>query len=251
MAKSIDFSLASHGQPWGANSAEWEQTAFNEQTASSVIAQLGSAYATGKVYVLYGCELTSTAGTTSVAAGMLFLNSKFYEMTATSYPDPSGGNVSVVNLVTTYGDGVGTTFADSTVANVLIKETAICAAGTSGDFCLYSELVFCSNVYSFSLVGLSGRTFTFERNSIYEIGTPATGSVSFTLDFTNARIGAEVIVMSAISSTPTISISDGGAVSFPFGDGYSTLVGKTSVIFKFKYLGNPATHRYMIESYAY
>lgn len=132
MGRVLDISNSIHGQPFGADANSWMQQAYFEQSAAAVIAWIGPNYDPATVYILYGCELTSGGGITSVAAGWVFSNGVFYEMNAASYADPSGGDVNIVNAYVVNGDGMGTLFADGFIANAQIDTGMKCAAGPSG-----------------------------------------------------------------------------------------------------------------------
>jgi len=132
MSRYLDTSLAVNGQPFGADANQWMQDAYNEQSAAAVIAWIGEQYNPAVFYILYGGVLSSSAGTTTVTAGKCFFNSTFYDIPAASYADPVGPDINIVTLQTTYGDGVGTTFKDSSVANVQVLERLICSAGAAG-----------------------------------------------------------------------------------------------------------------------
>lgn len=129
----IDLSQAGHGQPFDATACQTLQYAYSKADEAQVIAQIGSSYDPTKVYILYGCVLSSSAGTTTVTAGQIFYNGFIYEVVSTSYADPSGGTpVSVANIFETYLDGTGTIFADGFIKNVLVSQQVKFAAGASG-----------------------------------------------------------------------------------------------------------------------
>jgi len=207
MSKYIDFSLASHGQPWSANAALWNQTGLGDQSSAAVIALIGDSYSNSTIYVLYGCVLTSSAGTTSVTSGMLFYGGVFYSMSASSYADPSGGNVNVINIVTTYGDGGGTAFEDGLVANVLYNKTVQCAAGTSGTLGLYSSLVFLANKTSYTASAINGATIYFPNNQYIEYGGVASSTNTITVSATNARKLTTVTLLTLITAGQAIAFS--------------------------------------------
>lgn len=182
MARILDVSLATptKRQPFGADANQWMQTAYNEQTAASVIAWIGDSYNPSTVYLLYGGVLTSLAGTTSITAGMVFTNSSFLTLLASSYPDPSGGNTNVVNYQVTYGDGTGTVFSDSSTANVQKNTQLICADGApgSGTACNYVDLVVASPFLSTGIVygSVGGYTAANLGSPYFNVGYKVTGN---------------------------------------------------------------------------
>lgn len=149
MSRYLDTSLAVNGQPFGADANQWMQDAYNEQSAAAIVAWIGEQYNPAAFYLLYGGVLSSSAGTTTVTAGKCFFNYTFYDIPAASYPDPVGPDINIVTGQTTYGDGVGTTFEDSSVANVQILDRLICSAGAAGSGSLnYVDFVPCNPAWA-------------------------------------------------------------------------------------------------------
>ena len=162
MPQYIFTGLSASGQPFGANANQWMQGAYNGQDAATMKAMIGSTYDPVTVYILYGAEISSSGGFTTITDGYAFVGGSFYEMVANTYPDPSGGDTNVIVMQTTYGDGVGTTFADSSVANVLINQKFTFVAGTGatpnyiGNFSACIVLNgFTSNGVTLSTIGLN------------------------------------------------------------------------------------------------
>ena len=230
MAQAISTALSSHGQPFGANALQWLENAYNGQDAAAMIAAIGSTYDPATVYILYGAELSSTGGNTTVTDGYAFVGGSFYEMVSNTYVDPSGGNTNIIVLQTTYGDGLGTTFADSSVANVLINQKFTFQAGTSGTSGYIGDYVGAvpiqiDGVLNPIIGAVSGTTLHFNRNKyLASISSPTGGAYTINLNGTNARAGVEVVLAINVASGDVITLTTGGGLS-----GYLLLTGTASL----------------------
>lgn len=249
MSRYLDTSFSASGQPFGTDANDWMQDAYNEQTAASVIAWIGEQYNASYVYLLYGGVLSSSAGTTSVTAGKVFSNGVFYDLLATTYPDPSGGDTNVVNNQITYGDGAGTSFRDSSVHNVEVLHQMICAAGApgSGDVGNYVDLIPLSN-YAADGGSLTG-TFAFNRNQYLRLAS-TTGADVITTSTTYGRIGCEVILFANCTAGDTVSFAGAGGLPVTGVASLTAASGAVSWVIKMKLISLGAGVKVMAEIYS-
>lgn len=250
MSRYLDTSFSASGQPFGTDANDWMQDAYNEQTAAAVITWIGEQYNASYVYLLYGGVLSSSAGTTTVTAGKVFSNGVFYDLLASSYPDPGGGDTNVVNNQITYGDGVGTTFRDSSVHNVEVLHQMICAAGApgSGDVGNYVDLIPLSN-YAADGGALTG-TFTFHRNQYLRLAT-TTGTDTITTSSLYGRIGCEVVLFANCTAGDTIAFAGLGTIPIT---GAASLIAPSGAIawtIKMKLISLGTGTKVLAEVYAY
>lgn len=117
------------------------ENAWNEGIKDSIKSLIGDNFDNHIVYILYGCVLTSSAGTTTISQGAVFSEGEIFEYPGDSFPDPVGTDVVIANLVQTSWqpvDSVGNQYADpvnfigSSPANVHIIRTVAFATGASG-----------------------------------------------------------------------------------------------------------------------
>lgn len=116
--KTINTTLASHGQPFSSLALQFMQNAYTETVGASIIALIGSGYSASVPYILYGCVATVSTNTT-ITAGAIFYNGEVFIVPAQTFTSASGGNTILCTLLTTYDDVTpGTSFADGTFAQI-------------------------------------------------------------------------------------------------------------------------------------
>lgn len=261
----LDLSAVTSGIGFPVKEGTWDflQGAYKELVANLVRTEIGLSYDRRFTYILYGCELSIAGPTVTITPGALFANDEIYIIqNVVTIPAPTGSDVVLANLhITPYTINADPVlFTDGTPRYIHNIRNVLFLTGPSGSGTLtnpwpaysdFSTFVRLNDIASFNTASLAGKTIYFTNNQNIFYVTPLTGTTGFTLDFTNARVGVEIFLQTAISSSPTITVSDGGAVSSDFGAGYGSLSGKTSIIYKFKYLGSySSTPYYSVESWA-
>lgn len=156
-------------------------------------------------------------------------------MAAATFGTPGGGDVVIVDFLTAYADGGGTTFEDLSVHQVQESKYMQASAGApaSGSVGDYSNFVPIQSVIE-ARTDLASDTLTFTRDNLNIIySTPFVNGSTITLDFANARVGAKVTLR--VSGAAFSAVIAGGAtlvtqsITLAVGTGYVTLV--------FEYLG--------------
>lgn len=232
------------------------QGAYTQLAEFITVSLIGKSYDPNKVYILSGLDMTTSGGTDTYTTGYVFYAGELFLVPGTSFAT----GAAVLNLVeTSYTINADPTdFSDGTPRDVHIQRTANIVAGASGTGTLtnstasdYGNLIRINDAFTAKVIDIDGETIYFTNNQTRIYLSPTTGSAGFTLDFTNAREGVEVTLIVGISSSPTITISDGGATSYDANAGYGSLSGCTTIVYTIKYLGLVgSTPNYLIGSYA-
>lgn len=250
----LNTSAASPTNGFPPKQGTWDflQDAYTECINAIIEAQIGNGYDPTVGYVLYGCELTSGLGW-SVSAGAIYFNGQLYISPAQG--GTAGVGTFLVNLAvtqyTTNADPV--TFTDTVARDVHDITQISYGYGTSGTgaVCDFADLMRIDHPFETTLSSLAGDTIYLTHSKFKVYVSALTGAVGFTIDFTGAKRGAEVIIQTGISGTPTITISDGGAVAINQWTPPASLAGCSQITYTFKYLGKAgATHWYTQDAYA-
>lgn len=147
------------GQPFNAEvDVNHMQYALRDNTAIIAESIIGVGYDDTKTYILKGCKISSSGGTTTIAPGYVFGIKKAYGGMVTrtyayfhpgsSFADPGGGDVVVCKTTETFIATDPTLFTDTTTHYIHAVINVAFSAGASGSGDVdYSDLVPCLNEY--------------------------------------------------------------------------------------------------------
>lgn len=253
--RNLNLSAVTPSVGFPPKSGTWDflQMAYKECIDAMIQAQIGNGYSTSKGYVLYGCELTSGLGW-SVSAGAIYFNGELYISPAQG--GTAGVGTFLVNLAQTQYTGTDADpvlFTDSVARDVhdIIQISYGYGTSGTGTVCDFVDLQRLDTPFESTVSSLAGDTIYLTHSKFKVYLSALTGAVGFTIDFTDAKRGAEVIIQTGISGTPTITISDGGAVAINQWTPPASLAGCSQITYTFKYLGKAgATHWYTQDAYA-
>lgn len=121
---------------------DWIQYWIMGDVENIIQSILGVNFNPANSYILSGCNVTSVAGVTTVSAGLIFGVSKaygglvarnyLYYHEESSFPDPTGGDVIVLNTNIVPSSFDPTPFSDASTHDVHLGVTLQSSAGVSG-----------------------------------------------------------------------------------------------------------------------
>lgn len=246
------------GAPFKKGSIDFIQQSYSE-LISAILQTDFSGLDSTKIYILYGCVLTSSGGTTFISAGAVFCNGEVYLSPAQSIADPTGSNVVVCNLkITQYTSGTSAdavTFTDLAPRNIHdIRTVEYVGTGLTGTGNLnggasvyndFSELIPYKQRIEVRGISPDGDTVNFKSNQtiIYTV-SPAGGGiwVDLNIDFDDAIVGAEILMqIPKTGSGGSWNVSPVGTLSgFSVNDIPQTvfsITAATVIVVKIKFLG--------------
>lgn len=154
------------------------QEAFTAMHIQQINRRFGS-YSTSIAYIMYGCELTTGISNTTITAGAVFFNGEVYLVDATSFANPSGGNVVIGNIVITqYGtnaDPVQYTGGSSFSVHDIRKIVFSSGATGTGNVADYSDFISIYPVFKNDIVFESG--WSSLGNPVYDVGYKIDGDI--------------------------------------------------------------------------
>lgn len=270
--KKLDLSAtsASIGAPLKKGSFDFLQSAYIE-LASSLLNIRNGSYNPSKIYILYGCKLLSSGGSSTISAGAVFCNGEVFLSPAQTIPDPAGANVIVCNLKTTqYSSGTEAdtvTFTDLVARNIHnIRTVEYISTGLSGTGNLngstsadndFLASIYFDNTIETRAISPDGDTVDFDcsKTIIYTVSPMGGGGawVNLNINFDNAIPGTELLLQipktgsgGTWQTTPAGVFSSYNIVDIP--QSAFSLSG-TVIIIKIKFLGLVGTDFYTTTYY--
>ncbi len=240
--KVTDNTSASVGFTVKSGTWEFIQDAFFEGFNATMLAIIGSSYDSTKLYRLSGVVDTYSTGVHNVSAGWIFWNGEIYyspSQTINTVADLTFGVLISPYISGTKYDPVQMK-GGGTPINVHNVRTIQYLAAASGNP-LFKNYI--TDIYGFSYISdtLNGKTINFTQNKTLIYSVASSGASSFSLDFTNAVPGVEVIIQTTLSTVSSYGIT-GASFQYTTLTGLVTSVGKTTFNWRIKYLGFDGTN---------
>lgn len=238
----IDLSYSASGQPFRSpTSLGWLEQAMGENYYDILNTIERGQVANGTI--LWGCEISSAAGNTTVTAGAVYVGGYIYRHGGSTFPDPTGFDVVIMDYnATTYSPDDPTTFADLSTHNIHAYIDVSFTTGTSGSGVAdYTDLVRMCNATMISAgpsLTFAGTTIRFNRNQLLAY-SGVSGSPSWTIDLTDAKEGVEVVVYASIASGTNFgaSVITVPAATYLLADGGGFIASASRDNFVLKFIG--------------
>lgn len=194
----VSFAIDPVRQPFMARSVSHLQEAFQEPI--DAICQFLSRKSPGGVTVLFGCVDSGVAPAVNITAGAVYYSGEVYLVAAAAFT-PTGANVAVANIVTTYQAGDPALFSDNSSHNVhQIRRVVISDAAAGSGIADFSD---------FKRVSLTTSELVGDRDDTLGYTYGAAESTAYTLPATTKTGKAKVdfnfeIIPSSGAATPYV-----------------------------------------------
>lgn len=133
--KAADFITLTSNFPVKSGTWDFLQDSYNEQIRDVMIASIGPTYSASSVYIIWGCAVTTSSGTSTITEGAVFYNGEIFHVNGNTTPEVGSGLVHVFDLVSTSITGTNydpVQFTDGTNQNVFIDRKAKLSTKASG-----------------------------------------------------------------------------------------------------------------------